>query len=196
MKITKIMCTVIFTGFITSANSATQCEIKSYNNDCDSYGIMGDTKGCSNYVHKCYYFNAGAYRHLIDCTSCKSGYTLKTQHPTDNCSGTISYGVCESTGSGGDYGSCTWVACTDYGNPKEEKCVYNNRDYGYRCKVGTYNMGKTEPTNCTWSCGTCPGGGTSDAGNNMGITSCYLTPGTYSGATGIYELTGNCYYKE
>ncbi len=196
MKTAKIIYVAMISGLINNAYAATQCETKAYNNDCNSYGTMGSASGCSNYTEKCYYFNANAYRHLIDCTSCFSGYTLKTQHPTDNCSGSISYRVCESNSGGGGNISCTWQACVA-GNQMIEECVWNNRTYGYRCQANTYG----NPTSCgQGSCTWCPENGKSDPNDNIDITRCYqpANKGMYShhDSFGYYELSDKCYYTK
>lgn len=108
--------------------------------------------------------------------------------------------IAGTTNCYGDYScldnSTNWTACT-WGNTNIETC---GADQGwtpvYRCKAGYYYDAGYKPGSCTSSCHKCPDDGTSNPGNNEGITSCYQKPGYYVDTTGMYQVTADCYYKE
>ncbi len=193
MKTTKIICAVLISGIAIGANATQYCE--SYTSGtyggCNATYQDGDTTGCSEFKFICYYSPVnGDWSAAVNCTKCSTGYTLKTGNGARGCSDTIKYAKCEQSSGGAD----TWQTCS-YANLNIELRVVNGNTF-YRCKAGYYYYPEYAPTSCTSSCIKCPNNGTSNPDDNAGISKCYQTAGTHSDSTGLYQLTGTCYYKE
>lgn len=157
--------------------------------DCNStYGQKGTNTGCSKYSYICYYGAFPGWAAAVNCTECSSGYTLETGIGADGCQ-SIKYGQCKKNETTSDWKECP------YGNTNIELKNVDNKTL-YRCKAGYYHLSMHTVNSCTSSCIRCPHNGTSDPDNNSGVTSCYQKAGNHNDDTGVYTLTGTCYYKE
>lgn len=133
---------------------------------------------------------------IFTCDSCYSG-SVRTSVTGYGASCSYTYYVCEETCTGCT--NCTddvsWSSFgTGYQKYTERYCDCNtcNETTSYRCANGYYGTTLNGSTGCS----ACVPFGTSTAGSNSLITSCYL-PTTYAGAdpTGTFSYSQNCYYS-
>lgn len=150
--------------------------------------------GCN--TEACYKSILGAVK-LYECDSCPSGIftAVPVSLPEGICSNTITRTECSSLCP--NCNSTNWEDITEpkgYAKRTVATCINSNceKKLEYRCSAGYYGSS----TNGTTGCTACPNGGTSVAGSNTSITSCYLPTGTkFSDTSGSGEYTENCYYK-
>lgn len=84
------------------------------------------------------------------------------------------------------------------GIPIYTTCRYEKAVTAYACRAGFYNQNglATWESTSEMSCRDCPIGGTSNMASDE-ETDCYQPEGTYTGASGTYEITRDeaCYYE-
>ncbi|MDE5615737.1 MAG: hypothetical protein K2I81_02810 [Alphaproteobacteria bacterium] len=132
-----------------------------------------------------------AYALGVTCLDCTDSRGNCTSYAASCCA------PCGSGSGGGctDCNSTAWASTGTAGHESrtEAFCVLGNcsKAKTYRCAAEYY--GKT--LNGTSGCTKCPSPGTSTAGENEDITSCYIPSGNkFSDSTGSGTYTGNCYY--
>ncbi|MDE6481740.1 MAG: hypothetical protein K2L25_02890 [Alphaproteobacteria bacterium] len=166
-------------------------------------GEMYTLNTCADgsYTTKCYKTPSGKIFKVFICTSCVRGTlgeaTLSELIPECNSLAPVSQ-CCDACDSASCTGDTTYIAHgAGYESKSTRTCSCLNgckvTSTSYRCAAGYYGTS----TNGTTGCTACPNGGTSVAGSNTSITSCYLPTGTkFSDPSGSGDYTGNCYYTE
>lgn len=188
-------------------------------------------ENCATTATKVCYGNNGdgfASQCVVGCKTCQSGYTLtnalgtadKTTSDEFLYKCTFSYKTCKKKECNlfCPIGSLRWMDVLGKGyqtqtysilNTDTCKCVTHKR---YRCKSGYYrtDSSSAETVDVVPTCYICPttldGYSTSEAGNNVGVKSCYMRKGdSYShkvkegektNTIGKYRLSVDCYYDQ
>ncbi len=154
-----------------------------------------------SYTTKCYKASSsGNIYKVFICSACAHGTlgdaTLSELIPECNLLTPVTQ-CCNACDSASCTSDTTFSAYrTGYESKSTRMCSCLNgckvTSTSYRCAAGYYGSS----TNGTTGCTACPNGGTSVAGSNTSITSCYLPTGTkFSDTSGSGEYTENCYYK-
>jgi len=147
---------------------------------------------------------------VISCTSCSDGYDLVTRSDEVPGYGTKTYTICQThcdTCSNCDDDTSWSAANTGYQRLAIRTCDCGTCyvSYIYRCANGWYGGSMNGVSGCsqcpewtgayTTSAKTTTVRGTSNAGSNTAITSCYIPTGTYYDGTGTFKIISNCMYK-
>lgn len=186
---------------VYSATAVLECGITM----CTGAGIIETaTNTCSDLVSgttsTCYTNSSGQKYKVYNCAHCSGGKQL-TDVPISeivpgcrNMTTTVKQccTACDTCTSDDDFTAVN----TGYERKAVRSCdcTFGCRAiYSYRCAAGYYGASLNGTSGCT----ACPNGGTSVAGSNTSITSCYLPAGTkFSDTSGSGEYTENCHYTE
>lgn len=201
----------------------TGCEKVLCPSDTSKLPLFMQRFGCETYssTKECYKKGGTTYV-FTPCAQCKSPYTL-TNKPREECSATVgvlsgpSLKACDCICD-----NCTSTAWSANGTGYEKRTVKScdcdtstsatcKSTQEYRCATGYYGTS----SNGTSGCNPCPEwkydtnsyvytnsakttkarGTTSNAGTTS-ITGCHVVSGTYYDATGTFEISSNCEYKQ